>query len=536
MAQGTAAAVLIVVAGVAAPAGAAPSQDDTPPAQEEPTTTAAPTAPVPGGPATGNPAPDNPAPDNPAPDNPALPTPDPALADPAAAPDPTAAQPAGSDTPAPAADAGSAGAGTSGTGSGDAGPSGSQPALLQQAVDKAKGEVGRLTSALTAAEQDDASAREAAAKRDVELAEETKTETERATKARALSVAARKDSEQLAVRLKGADDARVGANEGLLKSTGKLRTYSVAAFVSNSAPAGLDGISEDAELLSSRRRELLRSSGRAHVSRTKEAEMYVAAAEVKVEDLAGERAAKVAEEQKQLEIESGHLGRVEALEEERAAAEQAELARRQSAAQERLTVRKDLERAGTVSERFVALALDQTTSINGEPLLTAEDLSRWFVADGRRANTTVPIEELARLFIEEGRSESIRADIAFAQSILETGSFSYPSFGQVRGTDNNFAGIGACDSCSNGFGFPDARTGARAQMQLLKIYANPGLTASQFANPKVRWDPEKLGVRGCCATWKDLAGVWATNTSYFGQIQTVWNEIVTWVAKDYVAS
>ncbi|MBP7597110.1 MAG: hypothetical protein KA755_15830, partial [Candidatus Microthrix sp.] len=104
------------------------------------------------------------------------------------------------------------------------------------------------------------------------------------------------------------------------------------------------------------------------------------------------------------------------------------------------------------------------------------------------------------------------------------------------GTDNNFAGIGACDSCSNGFGFPDARTGARAQMQLLKIYANPGLTSSQFANPKVRWDPEKLGVRGCCSTWKDLAGVWATNTSYFGQIQTVWNEIVTWVAKDYVAS
>ncbi|MBK6970136.1 MAG: glucosaminidase domain-containing protein [Candidatus Microthrix subdominans] len=512
LAQATAAVVLFAVGVVASPAGAAPAQDDVAPTSDPPVATAATAVPAPADtpPATNDPAQNDPAADPPSPYATASPTVVPGT------------EP--SDT------------GPSGSGSGDAGPSSSQPLLLQQAVDKAKGEVSRLTSALTAAEQADVVAREAAAKRDGELAEEAKAEGERAKKARALAGEARTDSEKLAVRLKSADVDRVDANEGLLKTAGKLRTYSVAAFVSNSAPAGLDGISDDAELLSSRRRELLRSSGRAHVSRTKEAEMYVAAAEVQVDELANQRAGKVAEEQTQLEIESGHLGRVEALVEERAAAEQAELARRQSAAQERLTVRKDLERAGTVSERFVALALDQTTSINGEPLLAAEDLSRWFVADGRRANTTVPIEELARLFIEEGRSESIRGDIAFAQSILETGSFSYPSFGQVRGTDNNFAGIGACDSCSNGFGFPDARTGARAQMQLLKIYANPGLTSSQFANPKVRWDPEKLGVRGCCSTWKDLAGVWATNTSYFGQIQTVWNEIVTWVAKDYVAS
>ena len=70
--------------------------------------------------------------------------------------------------------------GPSGSGSGDAGPSSSQPLLLQQAVDKAKGEVSRLTSALTAAEQADVVAREAAAKRDGELAEEAKAEGERA--------------------------------------------------------------------------------------------------------------------------------------------------------------------------------------------------------------------------------------------------------------------------------------------------------------------------------------------------------------------
>ena len=60
----------------------------------------------------------------------------------------------------------------------------------------------------------------------------------------------------------------------------------------------------------------------------------------------------------------------------------------------------------------------------------------------------MPIAELAGLYIEEGASTGVRSDIAFAQSMLETGGFSYPAGGQVLGTDNNFAGMGACDSCA----------------------------------------------------------------------------------------
>ncbi|MCB1027218.1 MAG: glucosaminidase domain-containing protein [Microthrixaceae bacterium] len=452
---------------------------------------------------------------------------EPATTDGATSSDPTA-------TSAPATDEDPAA--TEATTAASIAPSTDRPALLQQAVDKANSEVGKLTGELTAAEEADVKAREAAATRDQTLEADRAEEERLAEQAAKEAETARKESDQLAERLKGADDERVGANEDLMVTVGKLRSYSVAAYVANSSPPGLDAIDDDAAVRASRRRELLRSSGRAHVTRTKEAEVEAVDAETRVEDLAAARSAKVDEEQKHLEIESGHLGRAEALAEEREAAETAELNRRQNAASQRLALRKDLERANTVSKRFIGLTLDQTTTINGEPLLTGDDLARWFIADGRQANTTVPIEELADLFIEEGQAENIRADIAFAQSILETGSFSYPSGGLVKGTDNNFAGIGACDSCSNGFGFADARTGARAQMQLLKIYANPGLTAAQFANPTVRTDPEKLGVRGCCPTWKDLAGVWASNPNYFPHIQTVWNEIVTWVAQDYVLS
>ena len=42
----------------------------------------------------------------------------------------------------------------------------------------------------------------------------------------------------------------------------------------------------------------------------------------------------------------------------------------------------------------------------------------------------------------------------------------------VRPYNNNFAGIGACDSCGNGFQFSSALNGVRAQIQLLRNYAD----------------------------------------------------------------
>ncbi len=54
----------------------------------------------------------------------------------------------------------------------------------------------------------------------------------------------------------------------------------------------------------------------------------------------------------------------------------------------------------------------------------------------------MPVAQLAQFYIEEGEAAQVRGDIAFAQSILETGSFSFPDGGQLTPTDNNFAGHG----------------------------------------------------------------------------------------------
>ena len=122
--------------------------------------------------------------------------------------------------------------------------------------------------------------------------------------------------------------------------------------------------------------------------------------------------------------------------------------------------------------RFFELATTSASPIMGPTLLTADDLVAYIDSLGVHPHLTVPIRTLAGFFISEGNAEGIRGDVAFAQSILETGAFMYPGHGLVLPTDNNYAGINACDSCKHGDLFESALIGVRAQMQLLRVYAD----------------------------------------------------------------
>jgi hypothetical protein len=179
--------------------------------------------------------------------------------------------------------------------------------------------------------------------------------------------------------------------------------------------------------------------------------------------------------------------------------------------------------------RWESIAAGPGTAIIGPPLLGADELARWFTATRHRARTTVPIDELAVFYIEEGSAAKVRSDIAFAQSMLETGGFSYPAGGQVRGTDNNFAGMGACDSCNGGDRFPDARTGVRAQMQQLRVYADPGLTNAALNPPVVNPKLDRHHLKGTVPTWAGLTGTWATARTYGDRILAIYGEILAWL-------
>ena len=167
-------------------------------------------------------------------------------------------------------------------------------------------------------------------------------------------------------------------------------------------------------------------------------------------------------------------------------------------------------------------------TILGATIVGAEDLAA-FSAQRGGAAPSIDLAALAQHFVAEGAAEGVRADIAWAQSILETGNFGYRG-SMVSPSDHNYAGIGACDSCSSGFGYASPQMGARAQMQLLRTYADDNLTAATLANPPVGRAPERSSVRGCCDTWMELSGVWATGAGYGVKILTLYNDMLAFAA------
>lgn len=158
---------------------------------------------------------------------------------------------------------------------------------------------------------------------------------------------------------------------------------------------------------------------------------------------------------------------------------------------------------------------DPVPTIVGASALDAAQLVAWYQAQGYEDATPAPIGELASLYIDEGEALGVRGDIAFAQAIVETAGFISPE----AANNNDYAGIGFCDSCSHGIHFPTPKAGVTGQLELLRTYADGG-----FRGPAVvaALDPANEFNRGCCPTWNALTGHWATSPTYGTEILDVY--------------
>lgn len=194
----------------------------------------------------------------------------------------------------------------------------------------------------------------------------------------------------------------------------------------------------------------------------------------------------------------------------------------------------DAERAYFRAEVVGALRAQGTTLIMGPSALAPDEIAAWFRATGgRREVAGITIEELAAIYVEEGAAAGVRGDLAFAQSIIETGSFN--AIGP-----NNFAGLGACDSCTDMTRFPTPRDGVRAQMQHLRNYADRGSRADGLGHPpSPEWygrDPatavanfNSFFAKGWAPTWEEMgAGNWATDPEYAGKVLSVYDRMLEW--------
>ncbi len=133
------------------------------------------------------------------------------------------------------------------------------------------------------------------------------------------------------------------------------------------------------------------------------------------------------------------------------------------------------------------------TAIMGTAQATAQQMALYCRSKNAAPQLTgCSLEALAQMFLTEGAAEGVRGDIAFAQSLHETGYFKFG--GSVQPGQNNFAGIGALNDSAAGQAvtFPDVVTGVRAQIQHLKAYASTEPLKNACVDPRFG-----LVTRGC---------------------------------------
>jgi hypothetical protein len=166
-----------------------------------------------------------------------------------------------------------------------------------------------------------------------------------------------------------------------------------------------------------------------------------------------------------------------------------------------------------------------TTPVMARNRVTAAQLAGWFRSKGKTSKATVSIDVLASHFIAEGNDEGVAGDLAFAQSIVETGYFTFSS--RVLPSYNNFSGLGAVDGGTGAAMFSTAQMGVRAQIQHLRAYADPTVTTAKLAHPVIDPRFSLVAPKGKAPTWEQFGnGIWATDPGYAAKVLSIYDQIL----------
>lgn len=165
------------------------------------------------------------------------------------------------------------------------------------------------------------------------------------------------------------------------------------------------------------------------------------------------------------------------------------------------------------------------TKITGKAVATAEQMQKYI----RSKNPSVAqsVLDMVPQYIQEGKVEGIRGDIAFAQSCLETGNFSFKD-SAVTLDQNNFCGMGVTANGMKGNSFPNTKTGIRAQIQHLKAYACAEPLSKECVDPRFQY------VERGCAEYVEWLGIqenpkgkgWAAGSGYGSKILNILEAII----------
>ena len=148
----------------------------------------------------------------------------------------------------------------------------------------------------------------------------------------------------------------------------------------------------------------------------------------------------------------------------------------------------------------------------------------------KKVNPKVPdsVIKMIPLYITEGAAEYVRGDIAFAQSCLETGNFTFAG-SAVTLDQNNFCGMGVTKAGAKGNSFKTPAEGIRAQIQHLQAYACTDRLEQKCVDPRYTY------VSRGCAEYVEYLGIqenpkgqgWASGRNYGQKIINILNYILS---------
>ena len=164
--------------------------------------------------------------------------------------------------------------------------------------------------------------------------------------------------------------------------------------------------------------------------------------------------------------------------------------------------------------------------IIGKPQASIEQMQVYI----KKVNPQVSdsVIKMIPLYITEGAAEYVRGDIAFAQSCLETGNFTFNG-SAVALSQNNFCGMGVTNTGMKGNSFKTPAEGIRAQIQHLQAYACTDRLKQKCIDPRYTY------VNRGCAEYVEHLGIhenpkgqgWAAGRNYGQKIINILKGILS---------
>ncbi|MEL7035024.1 MAG: N-acetylmuramoyl-L-alanine amidase [Cyanobacteria bacterium J06592_8] len=174
-----------------------------------------------------------------------------------------------------------------------------------------------------------------------------------------------------------------------------------------------------------------------------------------------------------------------------------------------ISVTWDNSTRSVVLRSFSRVYADKIDRIIGNGITTEMQLVSFIKSENMMG--LYPFPELALFYQEEANLEGVNYDIAFCQMCLETEFLRFG--GNVKATQNNFAGLGTVGGAAETASFASPRLGVRAHIQHLKAYASTEPLVQEIIDPRFHFV-----TRGIAPSVLQLSGRWSDDLQYGNRI------------------